>query len=101
MAIPEPECVQWKRRGQRAIRQQLAGMTFEEELAYWNESHQKLMRTRAASKRRMQAAQKAGGAPAKRETAVMPEPKCVQWKRQWQRASRKRSAGATRAEDSS
>jgi len=99
MAISEPKCVQWKRRGQLAIRQQVAGMSPEEELAYWNESHQKLMRTRAASKRRMQVAQKAGGPPAKRGTTVMPEPKCVQWKRQW-RASRKKSAGASRAEES-
>jgi len=62
MTIPEPKCVQWKRRGQRAIRRQVAGMSAEEELAYWNESHQKLMRTRAASKRRMQAAQNPAGA---------------------------------------
>lgn len=62
MAIPESKCVQWKRRGQRAIRRQVAGMSPDEELAYWHESHQKLMRTRVESKRRMRAAQKAAGA---------------------------------------
>ena len=91
MAIPEPKCVQWKRRGQQAIRKRLAGMTREEELAYWNESYKKLMRTHAESKRRLQEKQATDGAPAKCETAVMPEPKCVQWKRQWQRAARKKS----------
>ena len=73
MAIPEPKCVQWKRRGQRAIRKRLTGMTIEEELAYWNEAHQKLMRTRAASKKRMRDAQKTGGPPAKPGTAARAE----------------------------
>lgn len=97
MAIPEPKCVQWKRRGQRVIREQLAGATIEEELAYWGKLHQKLMRTRAASKKRLQAA---GDLPAKREVAPMPEPKCVQWKREWQRDAREKTAGDACAKES-
>ena len=30
---------------------------------------------------------------------TIPEPKCVQWKRQWQRAARKKIAGMTREEE--
>ncbi len=65
MTISEPKCVQWKRRGQARIREKIAGMTHEEELAYWNESYKKLMRTHAESKRRLQEKQATDESPAK------------------------------------
>lgn len=54
MAIPEPKCVQWKRKGQRALMQKLAGMTRAEERAFWRESYKKMLSEQAESKRRAQ-----------------------------------------------
>lgn len=97
MVMPEPKCVQWKHEWQRASCEKRAGMTREEESAHWEAVYQQLVRTHAASKKRLQAA---GDLPSKREVAPMPEPKCVQWKREWQRAARERAAADARAKES-
>lgn len=52
---PEPKCVQWKRKGQRALMRKLAGMTRDEQRAFWRESYNKMLSERAESKRRAQA----------------------------------------------
>ena len=54
MITPEPKCVQWKRRGQARIHKEIAGMTHEEELAYWNKAYKRLVRTHTESKRRLE-----------------------------------------------
>jgi len=100
MAIPEPKCVQWKRKGQRALQKKLAGMTRAEARAFWRESYKKMLSEQDESKRRMQETQAKHGPPEKPGTAAMPEPKCVQWKREWRRAAQEKSAGAARAEES-
>lgn len=55
MAIPEPKCAQWKRKGQRALMKKLAGMTRAEGRAFWRESYKKMLSEQAESKRRAQA----------------------------------------------
>jgi len=99
MAMPEPECVQWKRKGQRTLQKKLAGMTRAEVRAFWRASYQKMLVEQDESKRRMQEAQTKSGAPAKREVTPMPEPECVQWKRKGQRTIRERLAGMTVEEE--
>jgi len=78
VAIPEPKCVQWKRKGQRALQKKLAGMTRAEQRAFWRKSYKKMLSEQVESKRRMQETQAKDGPPAKREMTAMPEPKCVQ-----------------------
>lgn len=55
MAIPEPKCVQWKRKGQRALMKKLAGMTRAEQRAFWRASYNKMLSEQDESKRRAQA----------------------------------------------
>lgn len=55
MAIPEPKCAQWKRKGQRALQKKLAGMTRAEVRAFWRASYNKMLTEQDESKRHAQA----------------------------------------------
>jgi len=59
MAIPEPQCIQWKRKGQRALQKKLASMTRAEVRAFWRASYQKMLTEQDESKRRAEAAESA------------------------------------------
>ncbi|TVR58163.1 MAG: hypothetical protein EA420_17680 [Candidatus Competibacteraceae bacterium] len=52
MATHEPKCVQWKRRGAEKIAAQLAGLSPEQELKFWQEQTQRLKLLQAEARQR-------------------------------------------------
>ena len=50
MATKQFDCIEMKRKGAEAVRAKIAGMTREQELAFWRERTEKLRQRREAAK---------------------------------------------------
>jgi hypothetical protein len=53
MVIREPKCVYWKRKGAEAVAHQIAGLTDQQELKFWQEQTQRLRLLQAAIRQRL------------------------------------------------
>ncbi len=52
MTIHEPECVELKRRGAEHVAKMVAGMTLEEQLAFWRQRTEAMLKRQKQQERR-------------------------------------------------
>lgn len=53
MVTREPKCVYWKRKGAEAVASQIAGLTNQQELKFWQEQTQRLRLLQAGIRQRL------------------------------------------------